>query len=177
MGMEIFKNDLYTKYEHTGGTYSFLSDMIVYPQLDLAFFITINTLDAFCVSTVINVKTSIENLIVYGSLDSIVDPSFFSTHFTIDMIIFFIIAFPLTYLIITIVRKIKRKKYIWFIGTKGKIIFVLDLTLLIILPIILIIIFNVASSMFLYRHLKDFLFTLYMFCSLSTPCITTVCVI
>ena len=165
MGMEIFKNDLYTKYEHTGGTYSFLSDMIVYPQLDLAFFITINTVDVFCVSTTINVKTSIENLIVYGSLDSIVDPSFFSTHFTIDMIIFFIIAFPLTYLIITVVRIIKRKKYMWFIGKKGKIIFVIDLILLTNLPIILIIIFNVASSMFYYRHLKDFIFTLYMFCS------------
>lgn len=165
MGMEIFKNDLYTKYEHTGGTYSFLSDMIVYPQLDLAFFITINTVDVFCISTVINVKTTIENLIVYGSLDSIVDPSFFSTHFTIDMFIFFIIAFPLTYLIITIIRKIKRKKYMWFIEIKGKIIFAIDLILLIILPIILIIIFNVSSSMFLYRNLKDFIFTLYMFCS------------
>ena len=165
MGMEIYKNDFYTKYEHTGGTYSFLSDMIVYPQLDMAFFITINTVDAFCTSTIINVKTTIENLIVYGSLDSILNPSFSSTHFTIDIIIIFILAFPLTYLIITIVRKIKRKKYMWFFEVKGKIIFAIDLILLIILPIILIVIFNVSSFFFFYRNLKDFIFALYMFCS------------
>ena len=47
----------------------------------------------------------------------------------------------MTYLIITIIRKIKLKKYSWFIGIKGKIIFGYDLFILIIAPIFFIIIF------------------------------------
>ena len=165
MGMEIIKNDIYKVYEHNGVTQTFLSFMYIYPELNIAYFIVTNTVDIFCASSLLSLAVSIENLIVFGSLNSIYDPSFFSVHFTIDIIILFIIAFPLTYLIITIVRKIKRKKYMWFIGKKGKIIFAIDIILLLILPLILIIIFYADPNMTFYHSIKDILFCLFMFCS------------
>ena len=72
-----------------------------------------------------------------------------------DTILLIIIAIPLTYLIITVIRKIKKKKPMWFDGVKGKIIFGVDVFLLIILPIILLIALVEA-----FKSTKDFLFTL-----------------
>ena len=68
----------------------------------------------------------------YGSID---ESMFLYVHFTYDIIFLFLIGIPLTYLIIIIIRKLKRKKYSWFIGIKGKIIFGIDILFLIIIPI------------------------------------------
>ena len=60
---------------------------------------------------------------------------------------------PIVYLVITIVRKIKRKKYTWFDNIKGKIIFGVDIFVLFILPIIIFFRFR-SQVMFLF--IKDF---------------------
>jgi len=69
----------------------------------------------------------------------------------------------LTYLIITIIRKIKLKKYSWFIGIKGKIIFGFDLFILVIAPIVFIIIFytvnpTIKMAIDMIRDLKFIIF-------------------
>ena len=71
------------------------------------------------------------------------------------MLIIIIIAIPLTYFILTVINKIKKKKPTWFDGVKGKIIFGVDVVLLIILPIILLALLTDYS-----KTTKDFLFTL-----------------
>ena len=75
--------------------------------------------------------------------------------FSIDIIIIIIIAIPLTYLIITVVRKIKKKKPTWFNGVKGIIVFSVDTFILIILPILLL---AVLTNQF--KSTKDFIFAL-----------------
>ena len=89
-------------------------------------------------------------------------------HFTYDIIFLFIISIPLTYLIITIKRKIKKKKYTWFKGIKGKIIFGIELFILIIAPLIIIIILYTADSYISYalNNVRDAKFTLFMPCSI-----------
>ena len=82
---------------------------------------------------------NIEDYLIYDSYDGIDNSSFFYHHFTYDILYLFIISIPLIYLIITIIRKIKLKKYLWFFGIKGKILFGIDLFLLIIAPLIVII--------------------------------------
>ena len=72
-------------------------------------------------------------------------------------------AIPIVYLVITIVRKIKRKKYTWFVDIKGKIIFGVDIFVLFILPIIIF--FGFRSQVY-YSFVKDFVFTV------NTICIT-----
>ena len=165
MGMEIAKNDFYTLYAHNGATVTFLCNLYIYPKLELAFFIVTNSVDYVCSSNAYNLFISVQNLIVYGSLDKINGSSFFSNYFTLDVIILLIIALPLTYLIITIVRIIKRKKYLWFNGVKGKMIFGVDIVVLIIFPLILIIYFYADPNMYYLHFIKEILFCLFMFCS------------
>jgi hypothetical protein len=165
MGMNIVKNDFYTKYEHNGATVTFLCNLYIYPKLELAFFIVTNSVDYVCSSNAYNLFISVQNLIVYGSLDKINGSSFFSNYFTLDVIVLLIISLPLTYLIITIVRIIKRKKSLWFIGVKGKIILGVDIVVLIIFPLILIIYFYADPNMYYLHFIKDILFCLFMFCS------------
>ena len=50
------------------------------------------------------------------------------------------------YLIFTLKRKIKTRKYFWFKGIKGKIYFGIDVFILVIAPIIIIIIFYTADQ-------------------------------
>ena len=75
---------------------------------------------------------NIERFLLYDYYEYINIGVIFYTHFTIDIIILIFVAVPLTYLIISIVRKIKKKKYSWFIGIKGVIIFLIDIFVLII---------------------------------------------
>ena len=99
----------------------------------------------------------------YDGVDSSL---FFFFHFTFDFIFLFIISIPITYLVITIVRRIKRKKYTWFNDIKGIIIFVFDVLVLFILPIIILIYCFVinANLEFIITNVKDFFFTIITVC-------------
>ena len=93
---------------------------------------------------------------------------FFFIHFSYDIIFLIIISIPLTYLIITIIRKRKKKEYTWFKGNKGKIIFGIELFILIIIPLFIIIILYTAdpSISYAFSNLRDAKFVVFTSCSL-----------
>ena len=152
MGLIIKSKNNKTIYEHSGETNSFLCQLDVYPHEEVAFFGITNTADLICVEPTEDLLRNIENLLINDYYDNINDSLFFFTHFTLDIIIIIIISIPLTYLIITIIRKIKKKEYIWFKGIKGKIIFGIDLFILIILPIIIIIVSYTTDPDYAYTY-------------------------
>ena len=163
MGMVIQKKNGQTIYHHNGDTNSFSSKLVIYPELDIGFFLVTNTRDSLCLGPREEFFEAIENYLILDSFDSLDNSSFFFNHFTYDIIFLFIIAIPLTYLIITIIRKIKLKKYSWFIGIKGKIIFGFDLFILVIAPIVFIIIFytvnpTIKMAIDMIRDLKFIIF-------------------
>ena len=88
-------------------------------------------------------------------------------HFTYDISAIIIISIPLCYLIIKIVRKFKKKKYIWFFGIKGIILFIVDIIILILLPIFIIIFMYAFSADVRYAvdNITDIKFVLFTFCS------------
>ena len=63
-------------------------------------------------------------------------------------------------------RRIKRKKYTWFNDIKGIIIFVFDVLILFILPIIMLVYFfgNDANLKFITTNIKDLFFTIITVC-------------
>ena len=63
---------------------------------------------------------------------------FFRVHFSYNIIFIIVIAIPIVYLIITIVRKFKMIKCSWFVGAKGIAIFIIEFILIIALPVPLI---------------------------------------
>ena len=150
-------------YKHNGATNSFLSLLSVYPKKDLGFFIVTNTRDGFCSDATEILMNNIERFLLYDYYEYINIGVIFYTHFTIDIIILIFVAVPLTYLIISIVRKIKKKKYSWFIGIKGVIIFLIDIFVLIIYPVFLIISFYVFNSniRYLAENSKDIKFLIW----------------
>ena len=163
MGMVIQKKNGQTIYHHNGDTNSFSSKLVIYPELDIGFFLVTNTRDSLCLGPREEFFEAIENYLILDSFDGFDNSSFFFNHFTYDIIFLFIIAIPLTYLIITIIRKIKLKKYSWFIGIKGKIIFGFDLFILVIAPIVFIIIFytvnpTIKMAIDMIRDLKFIIF-------------------
>ena len=163
MGMVIQKKNGQTIYHHNGDTNSFSSKLVIYPELDIGFFLVTNTRDSLCLGPREEFFEAIENYLILDSFDGLDNSSFFFNHFTYDIIFLFIIAIPLTYLIITIIRKIKLKKYLWFIGIKGKIIFGFDLFILVIAPIVFIIIFytvnpTIKMAIDMIRDLKFIIF-------------------
>ena len=163
MGMIIQKKNGQTIYHHNGDTNSFSSKLVIYPELDIGFFLVTNTRDSLCLGPREEFFEAIENYLILDSFDGLDNSSFFFNHFTYDIIFLFIIAIPLTYLIITIIRKIKLKKYLWFIGIKGKIIFGFDLFILVIAPIVFIIIFytvnpTIKMAIDMIRDLKFIIF-------------------
>ena len=160
MGMMIRKKRDQTIYYHNGGTYSFLTQLYVYPDLDLAYFIFANTVDMLCLDPTIQLRDNLENLIIYDIYNNVDGSLFFYFHFTIDCLIIIAISLPLSYLIITIIRKIKKKKPSWFVGAKGIIIFTADVLVLMIIPIIMIIVFfGIQSNLkLIIIHVTDFFF-------------------
>ena len=160
MGMFVRFKDKMKYFEHLGQVSTFLSHLYVYPDLDLAFFYFTNTVDPLCNVPYSQFATNLENLILSSPYDTVNSSLFFHVHFSIDLIILIIIAIPLTYLIITIIRKIKKEKPTWFDGIKGKIIFGVDVFLLIILPIIILIIFYVSGLKSLVNSSLDIAFAL-----------------
>jgi hypothetical protein len=167
-GMKEETAQNYITYHHNGATSSFLSDLYVYPKLNLGFLIVVNTNDLLCVQPSIQFVTTLINFLIYNVYDTYdgVDSSlFFFMHFTYDCICLSIILIPTVYLGITIARKIKRKKYTWFIDIKGKILFGVDVLVLLILPIIILIIcFTDETREFICTNVKDFLFTIITVC-------------
>ena len=162
-GMGLFirnKNGKYI-YDHSGVIKSFLTHMYIYPDDDLAYFIFTNTNDGLCPGpfySFMNILESLilDNVISYEQTFTLLDNAqFIANHFAIDLIIIIIIAIPLTYLIITIVRKFKKKKPMWFDGVKGIIIFIVDILFLIILPVILLAFFTEQ-----FKSTRDFIFCL-----------------
>ncbi len=139
MGIFIWHKNNRTIYEHDGETRSFLSDLFIFPELDMGYFLITNTRDYFCQQPFYDFVNSIEAFLISDSFFDINDSVFFYTHFTIDLIVIIAILLPLIYLVITIIRKVKKIKYSWFIEVKGKIIFIIDVLLLIVAPIIIII--------------------------------------
>ena len=112
---------------------------------------------------------AVQNFLMYNAnneYDGVDSSLFFFFHFTFDFIFLFIISIPITYLVITIVRKIKRKKYTWFNDIKGIIIFVFDVLILFILPIIMLVYFfgNDANLKFITTNIKDLFFTIITVC-------------
>lgn len=168
MGMMIQKTKNITIYKHTGETLSFKSLLTVYPEIDLAFFIVTNTQDFFCSIPSQEFIDNIEKFLLYDTYDDINSSLFFYVHFTFDMIFFFFISLPVVYMVISIIRKIKKTKYSWFIGGKGKCIFILDLFLLIIMPIIIILSFYLNSlTKYLIRGNRDFQFLIWTIFAVS----------
>ena len=161
MGLFIRNKNGKAIYDHSGNFNHLLTHLYVYPDDDLAYFFFTNTYDALCSGPFYRFLAFLETLIVddtkayeqtFTSLD---DLEFFLSHLAIDIIVLIIIAIPLTYLIITIIRKVKKKKPTWFDGMKGKIIFGIDVVLLVILPILLL--FALVKAL---KSTKDFIFTL-----------------
>ena len=151
-------------FHHSGGTNSFLSDLYVYPEYDLAFFVVTNTNDIFCSTPVMELFTNIKDFLLYDTIGGISSSLGFYIHFTLDIIFIFVISIPLTYLVITIIRKIKRKKYTWFFGIKGKIMFGVDILILIILPLFIIIALYTFNPDIRYAvdNVKDLKFVIFM---------------
>jgi hypothetical protein len=148
-------------YDHSGVLISFLTHIYIYPDMDLAYFLFTNTNDGLCPGPFYRFMYNLENLILddvipYEQTFTILDyGELIAIHTLIDLIIIIIISIPLTYFILTVIKKIKKKKPTWFDGVKGKVIFGIDVVLLIILPITLLVLLTNFS-----KSTRDFLFTL-----------------
>ena len=127
-GMGLFvrkKNGKYI-YDHSGVINSFMTHLYIYPEDDLAYFIMTNTNDAQCPGPFYRFMTLLENLIVDDVIQYENTFPVFDTmdkiyyHLAIDLVIIIIILIPATYFCITLFRKCKKKKPMWFYGIKGK---------------------------------------------------------
>ena len=127
-----------------------------------------NTRDSFCSQLTEELFDNIESFLLFDTYKGISNYLFIFIHFSIDIIIIFIIAIPLSYLIVTIVRKIQKKKATWFNGVKGIIVFIVDIIFLILLPLTIIILSYVAHADVTYavKNTKDILFVLFTFSSI-----------
>ena len=168
MGMCITKKINRTTVWHNGATASFLSYLYIYPELDIGFFIITNTRDTLCQNPTNQFFDNIEEYLVSDFYSPVDIQQFLFVHFTYDLTYLIIIAIPSVYLIITIIRKIKVKKYSWFDGTKGIIIFCIDLTILVIMPIVSIIVLYTldADIREIIVLLKDLPFVIFLFSSI-----------
>ena len=169
MGLVIEKKNNQMIYHHDGATNSFLSKLSIFPELEIGIFIITNTNDMFCDQPTADFKNNIIDFITLDTYRNISTTLFIYIHFFYDIIFFILIGIPLTYLIVTIVRKFKKKEYMWFTGIKGKIIFVVDVLVLIIIPLSIIIFFYTFDSTLKYatNNSKDIQFILFTILSAS----------
>ena len=167
MGLIIQEKNGMKVIQHGGATNSFLCNLFVYPDIDLGLFVITNYNDVFCSKPTSELFKNIESFLLYDTYSGISSNLFFFIHFTLDIIIIIIICIPLCYLIITIVRRIKKEKYTWFNGVKGIIAFIVDLIFLILLPLVIIIFLFAASADLRYAVInsKDILLALFGFTS------------
>ena len=169
MGMFIEKNNKQLLYDHSGLTNSFTCYLYLYPEQDLGIFVITNTVDTICLIPTEDMFDNIESFIAFDTMGHINSDLFFYVHFSYDIIFIIVIAIPLVYLIITIVRKFKKIKYSWFVGYKGIAIFIIEFILLIALPVALIIFLNTFNNDIKYtvNNIKDVKFVLFTFSSAS----------
>ena len=162
MGLFVRNRNGKSIYDHSGTLVSFLTHIYIYPDMDLAYFLFTNTNDGLCPGPFYRFLYNLENLILddvipYEQTFTLLDyAELIATHITIDLIIIIIITIPLTYFILTVIKKIKKKKPAWFYGIKGKVIFGVDVILLIILPIIMLVFLTNKA-----KPTKNFLFALF----------------
>ena len=116
MGLAVRHFDKTTSLEHDGETASFLSDLFIYPELECGFFIVTNTRDFFVQQPWYDLVESFERFLLNDYFFDVNTDPFFYTHFTIDLIIIIYIGIPISYLIVTIYRKVKMKEYTWFVS-------------------------------------------------------------
>jgi CubicO group peptidase (beta-lactamase class C family) len=163
MGMSIVKRNDNIIYHHSGNTPSFSSQLSIYPKLDLGIFMVSNINDLLSPIPFSQFYSAVQNFLINGVYDDVdIEISFFR-HFFFNVLCLLFMAIPIVYLVITIIRKCKRKKYTWFINIKGKIIFGVEVFILFILPIIISIGFRSNEANL---FVKDFVFTV------NTMCIT-----
>jgi CubicO group peptidase (beta-lactamase class C family) len=171
MGIVMTNKSDYEIYHHNGGTTSFLSDLYIIPKEELGFFLVTNTNDNLVLQPAYQLMDAVKNFILYNVTEMYegVDGSvFFYLHFIYDFLFIIMLTIPLAYLIITIVRKFKRKKYTWFDGVKGKIIFGVDVLVLAILPMIILIVCFGPDGMLkeICTSVRDIFVTIIVFCVL-----------
>ena len=169
MGLDIEKKNNQTIYHHDGLTNSFQSSLYIFPDIEIGIFIITNTIDMLCRKPTIDFMNNIINFITLDTYEEVDTIVFFVFHFFFDIIFFILIGIPITYLIVTIVRKFKKTEYMWFNGVKGKIIFAVDILALIIIPIFIIVFFYTFNWMLIYaaKNLKDIQFVLFTILSVS----------
>lgn len=162
-GLFIKKKTGLTTVYHSGGARSFLCQFTIFKERNFGVYIITNTADLFCLYTSETFVENIENFLINDYYDTIDKSVYTCTHFYMDMIFIFSLSVPLIYLIITIVRKCKKKEYIWFKEVKGKIIFVVELILLIILPVAIIVILYTIDPDFTYliNNFRDVQFVIF----------------
>ena len=167
MGMFVQKKNERLLYCHSGHTNSFSSYLYLYPEQELGIFVITNSNNFFCRIPADEVFKNIESFIAFDTMDLIHSELFFHVHFSLDIIYIIVIAIPLVYLIITIVRKFKKIKYSWFVGCKGIAIFIIEFILLIALPVALItIVYTVDKEIKIFVDgSKDLKFVLFTFSS------------
>ena len=164
MGLYVKKKANITNVYHSGGARSFLCQFSIFKGKKFGIYVITNTADLLCLYPVETFVDNIENFLSIDYYDTIDKSIYICTHFYLDMIFILFLSVPLTYLIITIVRKIKKKEYIWFKNIKGKIIFVVELLLLIIMPIVIIIILYTVDPDFTYliNNFRDIQFVIFI---------------
>ena len=169
MGLDIEKKNNQTIYHHDGLTNSFQCSLYIFPDIEIGIFIITNTIDMLCRKPTIDFMNNIINFITLDTYEEVDTIVFFVFHFFFDIIFFILIGIPITYLIVTIVRKFKKTEYMWFNGIKGKIIFAVDILALIIIPIFIIVFFYTFNWMLIYaaKNLKDIQFVLFTILSVS----------
>ena len=162
-GMFVYTINNKNMFYHYGGINSFGSLLFIDPELDLGFFAVTNTMDFLSLDTIIGIVGNIRDFVFFDRYEAINGRLLAYTHFFYDIIFLLILAAPITYLVITLIRKIKKKKYMWLIGVKGIIIFIVDLLILIIIPIMVIIILYTVNPDLCYiiNNIKDITFVLF----------------
>ena len=169
LGMYITKRSDFTMYHHNGAANNFLSDFYLIPKLSLGIFLTTNSNDVLVLQPTQQLMNAVKNFLlndVVEQYDGVDHSLYLVTHFFIDFMVIIILALPVTYLVITIVRRIKKRKYTWFNGIKGMIFFGVDVLILLIAPIIILIVcFGVDGSRRAnYTTPNDIYFTIVAFC-------------
>ena len=162
-GMFVYTINNKNMFYHYGGINSFGTLFFIDPELDLGFFAVTNTMDFLSLDTIIGIVGNIRDFVFFDRYETINGRILAYTHFFYDIIFLLILAAPITYIVITLIRKINKKKYMWLIGVKGIIIFIVDLLILIIIPIMVIIILYTVNPDLCYiiNNIKDITFVLF----------------
>jgi hypothetical protein len=90
MGLGIVKRSDNIIYDHSGSTMSFLSQLVIYPDLNLGLFYAVNTNDIECLGPFGQFCNALENFLIYDVYDGVDNSISFYVHFTYDLMFLFI---------------------------------------------------------------------------------------